>query len=190
MKSVTVFAGANPGVDAHYLETAFAFGRLLAQSNMTLIYGGGGAGLMGALADGVLQEGGEVFGVMPKFLVEREIAHRGLTELVVVESMHQRKAAMSSRSDAFIAMPGGAGTLEEIFEVWSWSQIGLLPKPTALFNVGGFFDPLVTFLEHATREGFVNAPNMSALIVESDPVRLVARLRHAPPPPDRWQVST
>lgn len=186
MKAVAVFAGANAGNKPLYLERARELGRALAGANLRVVYGGGHVGVMGGVADGALAAGGEVIGVMPQFLVDREIAHGGLTELAVVATMHERKAQMMERSDAFVALPGGSGTLEEIFEAWTWTHVGLHPKPCALFNVGAFFTGLVTFLGHAVSEGFIRQANLDDLIVEDDPHRLIARLRSAPVPAKRW----
>lgn len=186
IKSVAVFAGANSGTNPEYLERGCELGRALANAKVRVIFGGGHVGLMGAVADSALAAGGEVVGVMPQFLVDREIAHSALTELVVVETMHQRKAQMMARSDAFVALPGGSGTLEEIFEAWTWTHVGLHAKPCALFNVAEFYTPLVTFLRHATAEGFVKPLNLDELIVDDDPQRLLARLMAAPVPAKRW----
>jgi uncharacterized protein (TIGR00730 family) len=186
IKSVAVFAGANRGEKPEYLDHAGELGRAFANANVRVIFGGGHVGLMGAVADSALAAGGEVIGVMPQFLVEREIAHSALTELVVVETMHERKAQMMARSDAFVALPGGSGTLEELFEAWTWTHVGLHAKPCALFNVAGFYTPLVTFLRHATTEGFVKQVNLDDLIVDADPARLLARLIAAPAPAQRW----
>lgn len=140
---------------------------------MRVVYGGASVGLMGVVADAVLAEGGEVIGVIPGTLVEREIAHRRLTELRVVETMHERKAGMAALADVFVALPGGLGTLEELFEIWTWGQIGLHAKPYGLLNTAGYYDPLIEFLDHAVREGFVREAQRSALVVSSDPDELL-----------------
>ena len=140
---------------------------------MRVVYGGASVGLMGVVADAVLAERGEVIGVIPGTLVEREIAHRQLTELRVVDTMHQRKAGMADLADAFVALPGGLGTLEELFEIWTWGQIGLHAKPYGLLNTAGYYDPLIEFLDHAVREGFVREAQRSALFVSSDPDELL-----------------
>ncbi len=186
MNAVAIFAGANSGAHPIYVESARELGRALAVANLRVVYGGAHVGVMGAVADGALDAGGEVVGVMPQFLVDREIAHLRLTELVVVKTMHERKAQMMNRGDAFIALPGGSGTLEEIFEAWTWSHVGLHPKACALFNVNEFYTPLVAFLRHTVAEGFVRQANLDDLIVEDDSERLIARLQNAPVPANRW----
>jgi uncharacterized protein (TIGR00730 family) len=140
---------------------------------MRVVYGGASVGLMGTIADTVLAEGGEVIGVIPGTLVEREIAHRRLTELRVVATMHERKAGMAALADAFVALPGGLGTLEELFEIWTWGQIGLHAKPYGLLNTDGYYDPLIEFLDHAVREGFVREGQRSSLVVAADPDELL-----------------
>ena len=157
MKSLGVFCGSKSGADPAYLSAAHATGRMVAQIGLTLVYGGGKVGLMGAVADAALTEGGHVVGVMPRSLVEKEIAHAGLSTLHVVETMHERKLKMAELSDGFLALPGGAGTLEEIFEQWTWAQLGIHAKPCGLLNVRGYFDPLLRLIEHMTAEGFMAA---------------------------------
>ncbi len=162
-------------------------GGYLARSNRRLAYGGGCTGLMGALADAMIAAGGEVIGIMPRHLVDREVAHTGLTELRVVASMHERKALLAELSDGFLAMPGGLGTLEELFEIWTWGQLGLHRKPCGLFQVNAFFSPLLAFLDHAVESGFISAENRAMLVVDDDPASLIERmqsLRLAPVP--RW----
>ena len=162
-------------------------GHFLASSGRRLVYGGGRTGLMGAIADAALAAGGEVVGIMPRHLVDREVAHTGLTELIVVNSMHERKALLSDMSDGFLAMPGGLGTLEELFEVWTWGQLGLHRKPYGVLEVNGFFAPLLQFLDHAVTEGFIKAAYRDLLVVDSIPAALMARME-AMEPPDvpRW----
>ena len=155
MHRVCVFCGSSFGVQAIYREAAERTGRYLAEQGLSIVYGGGHAGLMGALADAALAAGGEVIGVMPRFMVEHERAHHGLTALHIVESMHTRKALMAELSDAFIALPGGFGTLEEFCEVLTWSQLKLHEKPCGLLNAGGYFDPLLMLFDRAVSEGFV-----------------------------------
>ncbi len=176
MKSVCVFCGANPGARPSYVEAARRIGAGLAARGLALVYGGAQGGLMGAAADAALSGGGRVHGVLPEFMVKREIAHGGLTELRLVGSMHERKAEMAARADAFVALPGGYGTLDEIFEVLTWSQLGLHHKPCALLDVDGYFAHLVAFLDHATAEGLLRPEHRAMLFVERDPERLLDRL--------------
>lgn len=145
-----------------------------------LVYGGAHVGLMGRLADAVMAGGRRATGVIPRTLVEREVAHRGLDDLRVVGTMHERKALMADLADAFLAIPGGLGTLDELFEVWTWAQLGLHRKPIGLLNVAGYFDPLLSFLDRATAEGFVSAEHRATLLVESDPAALLDRIAHVP----------
>jgi len=171
-----VFCGSSSGTRAVYRTAAEAFGALLAQRQIELVYGGACVGLMGALADAVLAGGGRVIGVIPEALTAREVAHRGLTELRVVGSMHERKALMASLSDGFIALPGGIGTLEELFEVWTWSQLGLHAKPCALLDIDGFYSGLSGFLDHVVVEGFLKPKQRQALLVEADADALLERM--------------
>ena len=173
---ICVFCGSSPGRDPVYLEQAAAFGALLAQRGIVLVYGGARVGLMGALADAALAHGGQVIGVMPEALMAREVAHRGLSELHVVGSMHARKALMAELSDAFVALPGGIGTLEELFEVWTWSQLGLHEKPCALLDLNGFYSGLRAFLDHVVHEGFLKPVYRAGLLVERDPEALLVAL--------------
>ena len=171
-----VFCGSNFGTRAAYRVATEAFGALLAERQIELVYGGAHVGLMGALADAVLARGGRVTGVIPEALLAREIAHSGLTELHVVASMHERKALMASLSDGFVALPGGLGTLEELFEVWTWAQLGLHNKPCALFDIERFYTGLASFLDHVVTQGFLKPAQRQALIVEADASALLARL--------------
>ena len=155
-KQVCVFCGANPGSDPAFAGAASDLGVALAQRGHGLVYGGGRVGLMGVVADAALDAGGEVVGFIPQSLVDREIAHRGLTELVVTDSMHTRKAAMAARADGFVAMPGGFGTLDEVLEILTWNQIGVISKPVAFLDVGGYFDSLFRFFDEAVAAGLVN----------------------------------
>lgn len=179
MKSIAVYCGANPGACEKYAKAARAMGRALVEHNVSLVFGGGHVGLMGIIADEVLRLGGEVSGVIPKQLVDRELAHPGLTRLFVVKNMHERKAMMAELSDGFIAMPGGMGTLEELFEMLTWSQLEIHRKPIGVFNVDGFYDQLVGFLGHAGREGFIQPRHAGLMMVEADPDALVKRLMAA-----------
>jgi uncharacterized protein (TIGR00730 family) len=182
IKRVCVYAGSNPGRDDCYREATQALANILVRQGIGIVYGGGNVGLMGELADTVIAAGGEVVGVMPRRLVEKEIAHLGLTDLQVVESMHERKAAMAELSDAFVALPGGIGTLEEIIEVYTWSQLGLHRKACALLNVGGYYDGLTAFLDHAVSEGFLPQSHRELLVVIERPEDLVERLERWDPP--------
>jgi len=187
MLSVCVFCGSNIGARDEYSEAARQVGRAVAMHGLTLVYGGAAVGLMGALADAALAAGGRVVGVIPRALVERELAHSGLSELHEVGSMHERKAMMADRSHAFLALPGGAGTLEELFEVWTWAQLGHHQKPVGLLNVGGFFDALLAFLDHQVSERFIRPEHLAMLIVESDPGRLLERFAsYRPPAVEKW----
>jgi uncharacterized protein (TIGR00730 family) len=187
LRRVCVFAGSSPGALAAYVECAGALGRELATQGISLVYGGGRVGVMGKLADAALAQGGEVIGVIPQALVAREVAHSRLTELRVVTSMHERKATMAELSDAFVALPGGLGTLEELFEVLTWSQLGLHAKPCALLNAAGYYDHLLTFLEHATSERFVRAEHRHMLVVGTSPGEIIEHLRaYVPPRVDKW----
>jgi uncharacterized protein (TIGR00730 family) len=185
---ICVFCGSSPGTRPDYVSAARAVGELFAQNRVGLVTGGGSTGLMGALANAALAGGGEVIGVIPQSLWAREVGHTGLTDLRVVGSMHERKALMSELSDAFLALPGGLGTLEELFEIWTWGQLGLHAKPFGLLNVAGYYDPLINFLDHTVTERFVNPVHRSMLISDDDPARLIARIRSYVPPPSegKW----
>jgi uncharacterized protein (TIGR00730 family) len=179
---VCVFCGSSDGKKA-YRGVATSLGSAIVKAGFGMVYGGGRVGLMGAVADAVLAAGGEAIGVMPRALIQKEVAHRSLTELHVVQSMHERKAMMSDLTDlGFIALPGGLGTLEELFEVWTWGQLGYHNKPVALLNCGGFFDPLLKFLDHATAEGMIRETYRKMLLVEDEPSRLLERMRAYDPP--------
>jgi uncharacterized protein (TIGR00730 family) len=168
VKRVCVFSGSSPGADIAYRAAAADLGRGLAERGIELVYGGAHVGLMGVVADSALEGGGRVVGVIPQSLVDREIAHPGLSDLRVVDSMHERKAQMAELADAFVALPGGVGTLEELFEVYTWNQLGLHAKPLGLFNVRGYFDGLVRFLDHAVAERFVTPAHRAMLLVGED----------------------
>lgn len=185
MKRLCVFCGANAGRDPIYREAAQALGTLLAEEGIGLVYGGASIGLMGAVADAARAAGGEVIGVIPRALMKREIAHAGLADLRVVGSMHERKALMAELADGFIALPGGVGTLEELFEVWTWVHLGLHHKPCALLDVAGFYSGLARFLDHVEAEGFLREGVRDMLLVERDPAQLLAAMRawRAPPLP-------
>jgi uncharacterized protein (TIGR00730 family) len=180
-RRVCVFCGSNAGNDPAYAAAAESMGRLLARAGVALVYGGGNVGLMGRIADAVLAENGEVIGVIPRHLEEKEVAHRGVTELRVVDSMHVRKATMADLSDAFVAMPGGLGTLDELFEVATWRQLDLHQKPIGVLNTHGFFDRLTAYLDHAVGEGFIALRHRDALIVRPTPEALLAALQQVSP---------
>ncbi|MEM5401378.1 TIGR00730 family Rossman fold protein [Paraburkholderia unamae] len=187
MEAVCVYCGSSPGANPVYTEAAQAFGRALVASNLALVYGGGKVGLMGVIADTVMAGGGRAIGVIPKLLVDKEVGHVGLTELHVVPDMHHRKKMMADLSDAFVAMPGGAGTLEELFEVYTWAQLGYHRKPVGVLNIGGFYDPLMALLDHTVREGFMRQTYRDMLQTDGDPAALIARLqRYHAPEKDKW----
>ncbi len=173
MKRICVFCGANSGKRPVYAEAARALGAALVQQDLELVYGGGRVGLMGALADSVIAAGGNVIGVIPEALERKEVAHEDLTELYVVGSMHERKAAMARLADAFVALPGGFGTLEEFCEVLTWSQLGLHAKPCGLLDVGGYWRPLLELFDGAVREGFVEPDQRGLVLVDESPVKLL-----------------
>jgi uncharacterized protein (TIGR00730 family) len=168
-----VYAGSNPGTNPAYAEAATELARLLASRDIGVVYGGGKVGLMGILADSALAAGGEVIGVIPQDLMDREVGHEGLTELHVVGSMHERKALMAELSDAFVALPGGVGTLEELIEVYTWSQLGLHDKPMGMLNVAGYYDGLAALLDHAVQEGFLRTQHRAALHTAASPAELL-----------------
>ncbi len=176
MKSVAVFCGSNFGNDAVYLNATNDLAGILVKNNMKLIYGGGAVGLMGAIADKVLELGGEVIGVIPEKLSKAEIAHKNLTELHVVSGMHERKALMADLADCFIALPGGIGTLEEIIEVFTWTQLGFHTKPCGILNVNGFYNKLIDLLAGMCKEGFIKEYHLNSLVFERDPELLLKAL--------------
>ena len=187
MDRVCVFCGSSSGQGDVYKTAARLLGQTLARAGITVVYGGARVGLMGVLADAALGAGGEVIGVIPKSLQEREISHAGLTDLRVVGSMHERKALMANLSDGFIAMPGGAGTLEEFFEVWTWAQLGEHTKPSGLLNVEGYYDPMLTFLDHMVVQGFLSEKHRDMILVEGEPDRMLEALsNYRPPDTPKW----
>lgn len=165
IKSIAIFCGSSPGSDKIFSTQAYELGQMLAKRNIQVVYGGAKVGLMGAVADGALSEKGKVIGVLPHFLRTREVAHANLTELILVESMHERKMKMNELSDGVIALPGGYGTMEEFFEMLTWGQLGLHKKPMALFNVAGFYDALSTLIQTMVDKGFLNDANRKMLLV-------------------------
>jgi uncharacterized protein (TIGR00730 family) len=177
--SVAVYCGSRFGDSPAFADAARTLGELIGNSGATLVYGGGRVGLMGTVADAVMASGGQVIGVIPQALMDREVGHAGLTELHVVQTMHERKQLMAERADAFISLPGGIGTLEELYEVWSWQQLGYHDKPVALLNVLGYYDALLEFHRVMHARGFVSDTQFNALLVETDPARLLDRVRSA-----------
>jgi uncharacterized protein (TIGR00730 family) len=187
MKSVCVFCGSNPGNDVRFQEAARRLGALFALEGITLVYGGGSVGLMGVIADAVLEGGGEAVGVIPNALWKREVGHKGLSQIHIVETMHERKAMMAGLSDGFIALPGGLGTLEEIFEIWTWSQLGMHRKPIGFLDVAGFYEPLFNFLDSAVSAGFVRPQHRGAAMIDDEPERLLQRMReYQAPVVQKW----
>jgi uncharacterized protein (TIGR00730 family) len=177
VRRICVFCGSSPGARPVYAHAAEEVGRLLVGDGIGVVYGGGAVGLMGRLADAVLDAGGEAIGVIPEALVAREIGHKGLSELRVVGSMHERKALMADLADAFLALPGGLGTVEELFEVFTWAQLGLHRKPLGLLDVEGYYDGIARFLTHAVEERFLLEQHMAMLMVEPEPRALLERLK-------------
>jgi uncharacterized protein (TIGR00730 family) len=181
IRRICVFCGSNAGSEPAYTEAARTLGQLFAREGIGLVYGGGSVGLMGEVADSVLGAGGEVIGVIPHALWAREVGHRDLTDLRIVETMHERKAMMADLADAFIALPGGLGTLEEIFEIWTWAQLGLHAKPLGFLDINGFYSPLMQFLDRAVREQFLKEPHRAIALIDDDAERLVRRF-------ERWEA--
>lgn len=181
MKRLCVFCGSSPGTRPEYVAAAEQLGRQLAAEGIGLVYGGASVGLMGAVADAVLAQGGEVIGVIPQHLLSKEVAHQTLRDLRVVGSMHERKSLMAELSDGFIALPGGFGTFEEFCEVLTWSQLGLHQKPTGLINTCGYYDPLLAMFDAGVREGFIRPPHRSLVVSAPDPQALLRRLREYRP---------
>lgn len=183
---VCVFCGSSPGADPGYRVAAATVGRTLAERGIGLVYGGASAGTMGVVADAALAAGGEVTGVIPKSLVDREVAHTGLSDLRVVADLHERKALMTSLADAFLVLPGGAGTLEELFEVFTWAQLGLHHKPIALLDVAGYYQPMLRFLDHMVEQGFLGGDYRGMLIVDTDVTAVLDRYADYRAPHDKW----
>lgn len=187
MKRICVFCGSNFGIDPVFAQTAEKVGKFLAAENIELVYGGGRVGLMGKIADTVMQNGGKVIGVIPKALDRKEIAHQGLTELHIVGSMHERKALMAELSDGFIALPGGVGTFEEFCEIVTWAQLGIHAKPSALMNVGGFYDHFIAMFDHSMKHGFIRPEHRELILIESDIERLFEKMKnYRPPIVEKW----
>ena len=187
LKAVAVYCGSNIGTDPAYAAAAASLGQTLADRGIRLVYGGGHVGLMGVLADVVLGNGGEAYGVITRALKEREVAHSGLTSLTVVETMHERKAAMADAADAFVMLPGGYGTLDEFFEVVTWTQLGIHAKPCGVLDVAGYFAPLAALLDGAARAGFVRPAHRGLVLTDTDPAALLDRLAAwTPVTTDKW----
>lgn len=176
MKSICVFCGANPGTDPRYAQAAFETGRTLAERGITLVFGGGKVGLMGATADGALSAGGRVVGVIPDFLRSRELSHPGVEEMIITQTMHQRKQRMAELSEGFIALPGGLGSMDELFEILTWAQLELHSCPVGLLNVSGYYDPLLAMLDRMREEGFLNPVNRGLLLASDSLDPLLAQM--------------
>ncbi len=177
MKSVCVFCGSSAGFHPIYKKAAEDLGRRIAEEKLTLVYGGGSVGLMGILANTVMDHGGKVIGVIPKFLYDKEVGLDTVTELIIVDSMHERKQKMAELSNAFIAMPGGIGTMEELFEIFTWSQLALIRKPVAIFNVNNFFDEIIRFMDKMVREGFLRPETAGSLIHSENVLELIVKIQ-------------
>lgn len=187
LNSICVFCGSSPGRDSLYRQQATALGGQLAQRGIRLVYGGGSVGLMGTVCDAVLDSGGQVTGVLPEFLATKELRHFGVADMRVVPDMHARKALMAGLSDAFIALPGGYGTLEELLEIITWAQLGLHRAGIGLLNTGGFYDPLIQLIDQAVEAGFIRPAQRELLLVDDDPGQLLNRLaEYSPPPTEGW----
>ncbi len=187
MKRITVFCGSSAGTDDRYMEQSKALGTILAHEGIDVVYGGANVCLMGALADGALEANGKVIGVLPNFLRSKEIAHQGLTELIIVETMHQRKTKMNDLCDGVIALPGGFGTLEEFFEMLTWGQLGLHQKPIGLVNTKGFYDPLLALLQRMVEDGFLKESNRAMVLVSGTITDLLEQMRnYTPPRTGKW----
>lgn len=187
MKNISVFCGSSSGQDKTFYDEAFSLGAVLATKGITVVYGGARIGLMGAVADGALRAGGEVIGVLPRFLMNKEIAHDGLTDLILVNSMHERKMQMHELSDSAIALAGGFGTLEELFELLTWGHLGLHTKPVGLLNIKGFYDPLVQMLQRMVIEGLLKESNREMLLIADNAQELLGKMEaYQPPLVPKW----
>ena len=187
MKRICVYCGSSYGKLPAYTEAAKALGHAMTEQGIGLVYGGASVGIMGVIADAVLEGGGEVLGVIPQAIADKEIAHTGLTELKVVANMHERKAMMAEDSDGFIALPGGLGTMEELFEVWTWAQLGFHQKPCGLMNIAGYYDHLTAFIEHAVDQEYVKSAHQQALLVAKDPKDMLEQMaNYKATPGGKW----
>ncbi|HIC8754759.1 LOG family protein [Elizabethkingia anophelis] len=187
IKRITVFCGSSFGTEAVYEKQAYELGKILAQNTIGLVYGGANVGLMGAVADGVIENGGEAIGVLPHFLEGKEIAHENLTELILVDTMHERKTKMNELSDGVITLPGGFGTLEELFEMITWAQLGLHQKPIGILNINGFYDELLAFVQTMVNKGFLKSVNQDMLLVDDSIAGLLNKMRnYKAPEVSKW----
>ena len=187
MKKICVFCGSNKGVNPVYAATAKELGQYLARNNYHLVYGAGNVGLMGVLADATLEAGGKVTGIIPDFLMAKEVGHKGLTELIITKSMHERKQKMADLSDGFIALPGGCGTMEELFETFTWAQLGLHKKPLGLLNVSGYYDYLLAFLDNMSRERFLSRDNRDMILTDTNYTELIRKMNdYQAPDVEKW----
>ncbi|MEM1134934.1 MAG: TIGR00730 family Rossman fold protein [Bacteroidota bacterium] len=187
MKKICVFCGASPGSETIYKETAECFGNFLANEKYELIYGGGSTGMMGFIADACLSKGGKVIGLIPRFLTAKEIDHKGLTQLLQVDSMHERKQKMADIADAFIALPGGMGTMDELCEIVTWSQLGLHQKPIGILNIKGYFDSFIKFMDHMVTQRFLSEDNRKIVVTDNDPKKLLEKMkRYKPQKTEKW----
>lgn len=184
--NIGIFCGSYPGRDPIYVQSAITTGQLLAERGIGIVYGGGRVGLMGTVADATMAAGGKVYGVIPKALADKEVEHRGLTELHIVETMHQRKLMMADLSDGFIALPGGAGTFEEIFEQWTWAQLGIHHKPNAFLNINGYYDDMRRMIDRMAVDGFIREEYVETLYFSTDIGEIVDRFVAYAPPPPKW----
>lgn len=183
IKKIAVFCGAKAGINPLYAEVTQQLALAMIKADIALVYGGASVGLMGVIANHILANNGHAIGVIPKFLVDLEVAHQSLTELHIVKSMHERKAMMAEMADAFIMLPGGSGSLDEFFEMFTWGQLGHHTKPCGILNIGNYYDSLVQFLDHATTEGFLREIHRNMIIIEKSPERLLEQLHHYQVPP-------
>lgn len=188
MNNITVFCGSSAGNEAQYKEQAYQLGKSLAEHNIGLVYGGAGIGLMGAVANGTLEQGGTVIGVLPYFLQNKEIAHAGLTELILVDTMHERKQKMNELSDGVIALPGGYGTLEELFEMLTWAQLSLHEKPIGILNIDGFYDELIAMIDKMVQKGFLKQEYKEMIIVSADIEQLIEQMQNYQVPAEKWAM--
>jgi uncharacterized protein (TIGR00730 family) len=189
VKKIAVFCGSSNGASDVYIVGAKSLGKELVKRDITLVYGGASVGIMGAIADAVLEEGGHVIGIIPSFLESREISHKNLSELIIVNSMHERKAKMAELADGFIALPGGPGTLEEFFEIFTWSQLGLHNKPCGLLNINHYYDPLVSLFDHMLEEQFLHEKYRSMALVDIDPRGLLDQFNTYEPPTQKTYIT-